>query len=120
MEKKERRRSNRIPFEHTVSVKYKDKEFKTNTLNLSGHGLLILSPLNIKPKEELKLKISIQGKPIHIKAQSVWCSKREGNIYKLGLSFTHMSHEDRKIYVNYICENILNFYIDEEGNIRGS
>lgn len=115
---RERRRSSRIPLEHVVEVKYQDKEFKTNTLNLSGHGLLILSPVHIKPGEELELIIKIPGKAIHAHAKGIWCKKEDNGCFQLGVCFIKMPQDERRWYVNYICENILNFFIDEKGKIR--
>ena len=62
MKNEYKRSSGRKPHEHTVGIQYKNTEFKTSTVNLSGHRILIISPFNIQPGEKLQLKIHIAGR----------------------------------------------------------
>lgn len=88
--------------------------------DISGGGVRFENPTAIPYGTEINLKLFLPNEsPIVIqRAIVVWCKKVVNkNIHYIGIKFTNMTYEDRRKLVEFMCEMILNSYLNENGEI---
>jgi hypothetical protein len=85
----ERRLKKRVPvdFPPEITVRYKDKIYHGEPVDIGKGGACILLPVHVKPYTNLMLVWEMKGLGVvKIDAQVRWC-KKEGLKYKAGLEF---------------------------------
>lgn len=94
--------------------------------NISSGGLKFKVKKKIKHNTKIHLKINIINKtePIIVQAKVIWCKEvvddkqsKQPN-YIIGIKFIKMKDKDRRIFVNYLCEEILFNSLSYDGQIR--
>lgn len=89
----ERRLKKRIPVEFPpqVTVRYKDKVYHGEPIDISKGGACLTMPIHIKPFSKLVIVWEMKGQGVvKIDAQTRWC-KKEGMNYRIGLEFQMVS-----------------------------
>jgi hypothetical protein len=46
-----------------------------------------------------------------------WGRQSSSSCWNIGIRFHKMKHRDRQRYLAYMCENILNLYLTDEGRV---
>jgi len=101
-------------------------------IDVSGHGLKMktVAPIPQGASIDLRIEFADHSPSIMFAAEVVWCQEifKEGGFwgdtrkrsdgYSIGLKFHKMNHADRRRFVTYVCENIIDTCLDDEGNIK--
>jgi Tfp pilus assembly protein PilZ len=84
--------------------------------DISGRGLKFASNEKIELGAEVNLKITFADepdKPVLADASVLRCDRVKPRLYRIAVKFHKMNHNDRRRYVEYLCENILLAYLKE-------
>ncbi|MCK5392832.1 MAG: PilZ domain-containing protein [Candidatus Omnitrophica bacterium] len=96
--------------------------FKTD--KISGDGIKFNSKKPLKEKTEINIKIILKHprKTLFFSGIIIWCkktkiipknaSKKVKEFYSIGVKFSKMTDNDRKLFVNYISNNLLTSIMD--------
>lgn len=133
---KDKRKTERLSFPLKVEYSFEDENWKepVSIQNASGGGINLIVNENIQKEKDVSLKISIPDHPTPIFCQGkvIWtkeCPPEEkkeleannidtANIINIGIEFGIMEQDLRETYVNHVCENILNHFLDDSGEIN--
>ena len=97
------------------------------TDNISGEGIKFKSKKPLKENTGVNIKITLKypKKTLFFNGIIVWCkktkitpkdsSKKTKNVYSIGVKFSKMTYNDRKIFVKYISDNLLSSIIEKNG-----
>jgi len=86
------------------------------SVNISGHGISFVQGQEIAKRSELELKIVLPQdpqRPIELRGDVVWSSPADGR-FRLGVRFFKMKEVDRRRFVSFICDTILNSYLKKK------
>jgi hypothetical protein len=75
----------------------------------------------IRAKTVLNFKIELPDglNPIIAEAKVVWTKHPQSSGSKsIGVKFLKMLHTDRQRYVKYVCLNILDLFLDDNGELK--
>jgi len=91
--------------------------------DIGGNGLKLRVEKRIKKGEELELKLEILPQEfICVKGEVVWNKRVKVSskklAYKVGIRFYKMKYSERKKFVSYLAEKILDKYLTEKGEIK--
>jgi hypothetical protein len=78
--------------------------------DIGGHGLKFAYDRELEAGTELNLKITFpepSERAVNAKAKVAWCKLKNPTTHFIGVEITSMPKEDRKRYVQYICEKII-------------
>ncbi len=123
----ERRKCDRleIPLGLTCYVGVdKEKPVEVVLVDIGGGGLRIRSDRKLKVHTELSLKIKLphQPKPVSATGETFWCKegtdRGKAKKYEVGIKFVKMSKTDWERFVQYICDELLDVFINSKGEIE--
>ncbi len=118
----ERRKADRLPVPVRVTYRIKrdphlDLTSNTVVSDLSGGGLrLIVSeeiPLNTPC--ELTIHLPEEQRPLAAAGSVTWCRRRSSRgktAFEIGVTFTTMSRAERERYYQFICDRLLDHYVE--------
>lgn len=95
--------------------------------NVGGEGLGFSSDVSFKKGEKLdiELKVPTETSPFFFGAEIVWIHKNENlknqlhpGKYYYGLRFYQLSEEVQKDFERFIADNIIDKYLDEQGQLK--
>jgi c-di-GMP-binding flagellar brake protein YcgR len=78
-----------------------NKDFETETIDISANGVSILMPIFVKSEPSSNIELNIENRNIKIKAKYVRIEKCN-DAYKISFSFINISNSDRD-YISQIC-----------------
>jgi hypothetical protein len=87
--------------------------------DIGGGGLMFNSDKPIPRDNILQLKIDLpdgQG-PLIFKGVVTWGRAASSSCWNIGIRFHKMKHRDRQRYLSFMCENILNLFLTDEGKV---
>jgi stage II sporulation protein AA (anti-sigma F factor antagonist) len=114
MEKKLRRRFDRIPFKSTIEYKQKmvagDVFYRGKVINLSAVGAFIVGEKIFSIGELLCVKLHLKPKPkiIEVDAKVVWVSSHDDNPLEypaMGIAFHHITTKKQQEIIDFINKN---------------
>jgi hypothetical protein len=82
--------------------------------DISGQGVRFLSVDKLKTGSEVAFKIEFpefNNPRILVKSKIIWCKELKTGGYEIGVNFNKMELSDRRRYVEYITEKILEKYL---------
>jgi c-di-GMP-binding flagellar brake protein YcgR len=85
-----------------VTVDGGKREFRTETVDLSANGVLIILPALINYYDSITLLIGVEGRVISIQARLVRAEMLALNSYKTSFTFVKISRQDQD-YISQVC-----------------
>ena len=89
------------PCLYKVNQENINRDFETQTIDISANGVSIFMPIFVKSEPSSHLELNIENKKLKIKAQYVRIEKWEDG-YKISFSYNNISESDRD-YISQIC-----------------
>ena len=91
--------------------------------DIGGDGLKLRVKKRIKKGEDLELKLEIPSQEsIYVKGEVIWNKRVEVSSqkfeYRVGIRFHKMKYSERKRFVSYLAEKILDEHLTEKGEIK--
>ena len=122
---KDRRRTERLSLDVNILYRISPSSQWFTPLKLEdigGDGLKLRVNKRIKKGEELELRLEIpQEEFIYVKGEVIWNKRVEVSPkkfeYIIGIRFYKMRYLERKKFVSYLAEKILDKYLTQEGKI---
>ncbi len=122
---KDRRRTERLSLDVNILYRIPPSSQWFTPLKLEdigGDGLKLRVNKRIKKGEELELRLEIpQEEFIYVKGEVIWNKRVEVSPkkfeYIIGIRFYKMRYLERKKFVSYLAEKILDKYLTQEGKI---
>ncbi|MBN2483166.1 MAG: PilZ domain-containing protein [Candidatus Omnitrophica bacterium] len=126
---KDKRRSERLILPVTIDYSLKNPPTESSwtgpitTDDIGGGGLRFNAATKFKKGALLNLRIHLPHRvdPMYVQSEVVWYAKSgedEKTPYFIGVEFRKMKADDRREYVNFICDKILTNYLTSEGLIK--
>ncbi|OQX79800.1 MAG: hypothetical protein B6D56_06390 [Candidatus Omnitrophica bacterium 4484_70.1] len=123
---KERRRTERLTLPLNLLYRIPPSPQWITPLKLEdigGDGLKLRVKKRIKKGEELELRLEIpQEEFIYVKGEVIWNKRVEVSSqkfeYRVGIRFHKMKYFERKRFVSYLAEKILDEHLTEKGEIK--
>ena len=98
--------------------------------NVSGGGICLTHTRRVQENRNILLRIKLPSleTPIIIKGLTKWCKRFSAHssggsqklrpFYSLGIEFEKADHQDKKEFILYLTQNIVNSFLDETGNLK--
>ncbi|RKY40495.1 MAG: hypothetical protein DRP76_01805 [Candidatus Omnitrophota bacterium] len=123
---KERRRTERLTLPLNLLYRIPPSPQWITPLKLEdigGDGLKLRVKKRIKKGEDLELKLEIPSQEsIYVKGEVIWNKRVEVSSqkfeYRVGIRFHKMKYFERKRFVSYLAEKILDEHLTEKGEIK--
>ncbi|MDD5070626.1 MAG: PilZ domain-containing protein [Candidatus Omnitrophica bacterium] len=130
---KDNRSSERLSLNLQTEFKFSslDSWFKPLEVNnVSGGGICLTHTRRVQENRNVTLRIKLPylKKPVIIKGTTKWCKRFSAHsgdgsqklrpFYSLGIEFEKAEHQEKKEFILYLTQNIVNSFLDETGHLK--
>ncbi|MDD5614343.1 MAG: PilZ domain-containing protein [Candidatus Omnitrophica bacterium] len=111
--KNNRRKYGRMPLEYTVEVTGPKKIKKAQTKDISIRGMCLVTPMPLKEKSMIKMKLALDNEEmlIPIQGQVVWKMKKKDKEYHHGILITDIKGNKKDVFRKFLATKLIEFLL---------